>query len=224
MEPKTFSENKTNQVKSLESLLFRKMHSLGDRIDLLLVYSGLKPATDITVGNEWEEGQQPIVLNEEDIKSALKILEANGLIALNLPKEKGVIEGIDEGEINPSVKYRYEQSEIFVAKDKVTAETLKTAKFKKDDETYGRLSGFPESAIKAYSEADKNPAALIEDSDLPEEIRNQDFMAFATFKLSRKNWREELETAKKWATVIKKTDPALYEEAVKIYKEIISIA
>ncbi|OHB21758.1 MAG: hypothetical protein A2939_05315 [Parcubacteria group bacterium RIFCSPLOWO2_01_FULL_48_18] len=44
-------------IQSLESLPFRKLYSLGDRIDLLLVYGGLKPATDITIGKDWEGGQ-----------------------------------------------------------------------------------------------------------------------------------------------------------------------
>ncbi len=206
-------------IKTLESLPFRKMYSLGDKIDLLLMWSGLKPATDITIGKDWEEGQQSLSLSEEEIYSAKKKLSENGFIFVDLPKEIGAIEGIDESETEPSVKYRYEQKHFFVARDETTAEALKNA-YEKEDEIYGRLSGFPESAIKAYLEAEKNPTSLIEIKDLPEEIRTQDFMAFATFKLSRKNWREELEVVKKWADTIKKINPALYEEAVKTYKEI----
>jgi len=142
-------------------------------------------------------------LTEEEIDSARRELGSAGLTPVDLPKEIGAIEGIDEGEAGPSVKYRYEQSRFFVAKDKTTAEALRNV-HEGDDETYGRLSGFPESAIKAYLGAEENTTALIELGDLPEEVRTQDFMAFATFKLSRGNWREELETVKKWATAIKK--------------------
>ena len=51
-------------------------------------------------------------------------------------------------------------------------------------------------------------------------IKNQDFMAFATFGFSKENWQGELEIPKRWAAAIKRLDPKLYEEAVKSYKEI----
>lgn len=48
--------------------------------------------------------------------------------------------------------------------------------------------------------------------------RGQDSMAFLQFKLSRGNWKTELEIAKDWANEIQKIFPQLYARIVERYK------
>jgi hypothetical protein len=90
-----------------------------------------------------------------------------------------------------------------------------------DDETLGKLFGFPETAAKAFAEAEKNPEKekelLFEDQrdflkSLSEEDRKQiakeRLLGFFEFRLSKAHWREELETVRRWKKALEE-DPEL---------------
>jgi hypothetical protein len=83
------------------------------------------------------------------------------------------------------------------------------------------MSGFPDSAIRAYRRwlygDRKGNDLIIDQRELPEEIQEQNFIAFAQYRLSRENWQEELKTAKRWAEEIERIDPALYERMAADY-------
>ncbi len=86
----------------------------------------------------------------------------------------------------------------------------------------GELSGYPESAIEAWgkflSGDDKSTGLAAKGwTELPKDILEQDFMAFADFRLSQ-NWRSEIETPRRWAEEIKKVDAGLYGRIVEQYK------
>ncbi|KKU91190.1 MAG: hypothetical protein UY23_C0003G0028 [Candidatus Jorgensenbacteria bacterium GW2011_GWA1_48_11] len=211
-----WSKSELTIVKALGSLLFLPIYSLGSKIDLLLVWDGLKPATDIIIGKQWAVGQKGEDLSEGEIENVRRVLKDAGLAFVETPKHEHVITGTRK-----SILYKYIDKEFFVARNITFAKELKRAAEPLNDELFGRLSGFPESAIKAYLKSRKKPNLIIvEKSSLPPEIKNQDFMAFATFGFSKENWQGELEIPKRWAAAIKRLDPKLYEEAVKSYKEI----
>jgi hypothetical protein len=56
-------------------------------------------------------------------------------------------------------------------------------------------------------------------ASLPEEVRDDDAMAFLNFRLSRGHWQEELKEVKKRAEVIRMTTPELYEKIVALNKK-----
>jgi hypothetical protein len=209
----------------IESLPLFHTSSLGNKVDLILTCKGLKLATEIILGKLWEEGDDPLTFTEEEIILAKRKIEEIGLSVLELPKEDGVIEGViegrEKGETEFSVKYRYKQRWLYVAQDEEIAKKLRKAYEEKDDKTLGELFGYPESAVRAYLETGEKSFTLINVEELPEEVKSQDFMAFAHFgfKLSRENWREEIKTAKKWADVVRETDSEVYKEMVMTYRE-----
>lgn len=112
---------------------------------------------------------------------------------------------------------------FYLARTKSEAKELKRLFERVTDEKncykrLGELSGFPPTAIEAYgkyidegSPIDGDSVVTIEHKNLPEEIKKRDWFNFTQFRLSRNNWREELETSKRWAEVTKLLDPKLYE-------------
>jgi hypothetical protein len=206
-------------VKILESLPFRPMYSTDAKIGLLLVWSGLKPATDITLGKEWERGEAEKTLTDEEVEEAKRKLASAGLWAVELPKESGALDEPGEHSADYLPPYFYEEQEFFVAKDEGTARALRDAQINRRHDVFGKLCGFPETAIRAFLQKKKNREKFMEVDDLPLEIRSEDYMAFLFFKLSKDHWLEELEVAKEWSKKIKELDYELYKEALISYRK-----
>ncbi len=87
----------------------------------------------------------------------------------------------------------------------------------------GNLLGFPETAVRAYSECSfhefkKMKMLLLNANELPSEVCRADFMAFCNFRLSRANWRAELETVKGWAGKIREFSPRIYQSVVERFR------
>lgn len=82
------------------------------------------------------------------------------------------------------------------------------------DLIHGRLSGFPETAIQAFIAKD-----FIKPEELPKDIRVSPEYVFAAFQLSKKHWKEELETGKKWALYIKNNAPDLYDQYIEQFRD-----
>jgi hypothetical protein len=72
--------------------------------------------------------------------------------------------------------------------------------------THGRLSGIPSTSIEAYLTEN-----LIEDHQLPLEVRRSPAYVFGRFRYSKDHWRQELETGERWAGVIEQYAPHLYQ-------------
>ncbi len=90
----------------------------------------------------------------------------------------------------------------------------------------GILFGFPHSAVEAFkteveSESREGPRTetVLKREDLPEEILNEEIAAFLSFILSKEHWREEMETVRRWAEVVKQRAPQLYARLVKEYRD-----
>lgn len=82
-----------------------------------------------------------------------------------------------------------------------------------DSREFGRLFGFPATAIDAYIRAEKGePVRLLDfTADLPEDIRESEYAPFCQFCFSD-NWEEELKVPKRWSDLIKKYAPELHEK------------
>ncbi len=168
-----------------------------DKVDLLLVWRGLKSATQISLDPE---------ISTDDLKKTEEVIKNAGLFF----KDSGVVEKFNIGG----------RRLCFVANNPKDLELVSQISKESSKESYsemGRMSGFPKSAIEnfiQFNESDENEESdqskffLTDEekqSKIPAEIRK-----FAQLKLSRKNWKNELETIRRWAEEIKLVDPELY--------------
>ena len=197
------------------------------KVDTLLILSGFKQATEIEMGKQWAPNEISHMLSEDEIVLCRKSLEEIGLKTIEPMREKHDARVVTEGEEAPYTEYGKDVALFCVAKDKMSAEQLKQAVQTDDDRVYGTLSGFPATAIDAYianenkSGSENDEPLIISREELPKEVREQDFMAFAEFMFSKDYWREELETVKRWATQIQQADPMLYARIVASYRSMI---
>jgi hypothetical protein len=218
------SESEQQLVESLERLPMND----SSKFDALLVWRGEKLASDTRVIlKTWKEGEDRPEMTDEERRTILErvqeIFQAMGLFSIEGEDAQHEPEADGKpGEIN---------KEFYVSPIKGNAQKLKEL-WEANDEVknsreIGALYGFPPTGIEAYGQffeqgyrkGFKNREMTIEQDELPPDIQNEDFMAFAQFRLSKDNWTEELETAKRWAAEIQNVDPALYERIVKKYHD-----
>lgn len=197
----------------LEALPVRRMyrHNLAD---VLLVWRGLKPATDVVIGREWEVGAAGQGLDADELYGAKAAMEQAGLAVVEGEDESGTM---DDGEGRP--RYAYAQRRCFVAREPQIAERLKRAHDEGDERTFGELVGFPPTAVDAYVGSEQGRGGkLLDPVDLPAVVRESESMAFAQYRLSKEHWREEIGTARRWAEEVKRVSPHLYAEIVRDYR------
>lgn len=96
------------------------------------------------------------------------------------------------------------------------------------EEEMGRLLGYSFTAAKAYRlsrEADKRGEVRTKNSpsflwhEIPQNIREQDYMAFCWFAPSREHLTEDLKTVKQWAEEIRRLSPVLYQRIIDNYRD-----
>lgn len=153
------------------------------KAELILVLSGLKPATDLH-----------LFKNNEDPESVKKKINDAGLAYKELDK-----------------KFFHNQNitcSLGIARQMEDAERVGELMVLGGGEDFGRLMGFPQTAIDAYAmrrerfDADKqNP--LFQERGLP-----------FRFRLSKDNWEEEIKVAEEWTAKIKEIAPDLYKELI----------
>ena len=94
------------------------------------------------------------------------------------------------------------RAEFAVALDKETAEKLANLNPEIDHDEFGRMMGFPESAIEAFG----NSKTLAR-----EKYPDIQGLIFK-FILSENHWQEEVEVMRNWTKLIKDNAPELYRE------------
>jgi len=137
---------------------------------LKLVVCGLKPATTFSLKDD-----APL----EDQRRLQEALRGLGLSVLLRPRTEG--------------------DSFLAARDAETLERLKTASPAKDHEVYGKLMGFPPSAVAAYLSGE-----MLRTS--PADI---DLELVMPMRLSQAHWPEELKLAARWGYLLKKLDSRL---------------
>lgn len=172
------------------------------RVDLILAWKGLKLATEVGIfpADDKENSREELKARAEDLfkKMGLRFSMLEDGLHHDITHMK-------DGAIRYAVsKYQEKLDEL--------KELLKDPIHHQKE--LGIIYGFPATAVEAFAEKKKG----IFFKDLPEEIKNQDFAAFHGFRLSKDHWREELETNKKWAEVIKEIAPDLYYKLVSEYQ------
>jgi hypothetical protein len=94
---------------------------------------------------------------------------------------------------------------LAVAKDKDRAQSLALLDPSQDHEAFGRLMGFPESAIAGFVQ-DKS----LDRSDYPD----SEGLVF-DFALSKEGWGSEVKLLQYWSQLLKKYSPTLYSKLLQ---------
>jgi len=178
--PEFHNNNDELSVADQESIERLEHLNLGpeQKAGLILVKLGLKPAAELDV-YDW---------NESPADCERMIAEAG------LTMERKDIEHTK----NKKLKARYA-----VAKEPGVATQLANIDSARDHETYGRLMGFPETAIHAFQNAEE----LLKPENYPED---EDIIF--RFKLSKDHWPDEVQVMKQWSEAIKRHAPDLFEQ------------
>lgn len=171
------------QPKTLEEQLRQRIETIyrlplgaEPRAELILILLGEKPATDVS----WHTGR----IQPAEVEA---ILHAAGL----------------------STKVIYSDAaatDMVVARDPETVSRLSLLRADRDHQEFGRLMGFPETAIAAFV---NKSGALPHD----EQRRLQGELPFSNFIFSRKHAPEELALLRRWNLLIFRHAPELIDEA-----------
>lgn len=95
--------------------------------------------------------------------------------------------------------------EYAVALDAATAKKLSELDPSIDHQEFGRMMGYPESAVEAFCGGER-----LEKKEYP----GIDGIIFK-FTLSKNNWREEVKVLREWSDLIKESAPELYEKILR---------
>lgn len=177
-----------------------------DKVNLLLVKKGLKPAAEIYIAIK---GEQATFLADEDLESMKSLIEESGLAYDAKEQEVNSIKALD----------------ILISQSKEKVERLrelwKAPKEENNSREIGMLLGYPSTAIDAFvaglSEiyGGKKNKEVLDENDLADDIRKVDAVVFSKFALSKKNWLEEIGQGKIWADYIKSASPKIYQEMME---------
>lgn len=156
------------------------------KAELILVLSGLKSATDLRL-YKWNENPD----------SAKKKITDSGLVYKEV--DKTLIQ-------NPNLT-----CSLGVARqmaDATRVVELLSAMSSDGGEEFGRLMGFPQTAIEAY--AKKRERFDDGSNNNPFVERGLPFR----FRLSKDNWENEIQVAEEWTAKIKEIAPNVYQELI----------
>ena len=165
-----------------------------NKVLLIVTASGLKPASIFATGIGLEIDSPKI----ENITSVIKKLNLKFEVKkrkFRIEKEKSYIE-------------------IIVANNLNNLKFLSEAARGDSDELLGRACGLPKTAIEAYI----GKREALDREKLPDEIKKSDAVRFCFFKLSADNWPEEIKQGQKYADLVKRISPKIYQEVV-MYEE-----
>jgi len=191
----TQSKEVTEAVKTLETI---DMLSI-DKAWILLVFGGLKPTALLVLESGiWANDEAEKQINPEKWRTLQSVLEG---LKLEYSTKTDVI-GINK---------HMRTLSIFIAKDKKLLKKVVNAHAHDDEESLGKLFGFPATAVQAYLES-----TCLDPSELPEstaDVSAED-MCFLNHRLSRSNWMEEINYLPAYAKYVKKLSPIIYEQCV----------
>ncbi len=170
-----------------------------DKKSLVLILAGVKPATEMLMFDRYA--------SPEDI---ISILEDCGLVTIQFQsqymheaKKRGV--GGTEGYI----------CNVIVARDETTANKVRKYCEPQDDREFGRLMGFPQTAIDAYVSDAENKyesVALLSSDEQGRIMDELNLKQVAAFRLSRAHWQEEIKVHQEWERIVKMYAPELLDD------------
>jgi hypothetical protein len=193
-----------------------------DKYEVGLILSGFKRATVWFVTSNFGSDISHLpAIDQYVVDETIRFLESLDLLA-EATKEDIVNEGYEP---NP---YR-RRIVILIARDvesmalnrelwgdrSYNADGPEFGGYPDNDELYGKLSGYPQTAIDAYVSGNSFKA-----SEMPREIVASPAFAVMRFAPSKDHWREELAQAEAWIEPIKSNMPNVYNLMLKDINEI----
>lgn len=154
------------------------------KAELILVLAGLKPATDLS-----------LFKNNEDPESVKKKINDAGLVYKEI--DKALIR-------NPNLTCLLGVSRNMADATRVVE--LLSGMSSDGAAEFGRLMGFPQTAIEAH--AKKRERYAEGENNNPFVERGLPFR----FRLSKDKWEEEIQVAEDWTAKVKEIAPDLYQE------------
>ena len=194
-----------NAIKSLESLTGMLPE---DKASMLLVYGGLKPSAHIVMqGVPFRSSTDTVHIKTKLVKKLDVILSELSLSSV-VTYEMMVARSSDEHTMLQEVM------RIYVAPSTEIANQLKVAfDHVSENHTYiGTLLGYPNTAVTAFLTTnmldwDNHPLSTDEVSE--------DNMRLLGHRLSKNNWRKEVEYLERYGNFLKQVSPAIYSEITK---------
>lgn len=166
-----------------------------DKMNMLLVAEGLKPASLVEMYFEAGHNEYTEADYERDIELTQQVLGRLGLIT--------------KVEMNTDPVSR--QAIVMMAKDTGQLMELEKARNGSRDEgaALGTALGFPKTAVDAFVQGKDKML-----TEIPTEIKDDPARKFVGFVMSKDHWREEIEIGKRNAGLVKKIAPKLYDEVL----------
>lgn len=195
------SEKFKGAVHRLEVL---KQLSSQDKMLILATSLNLKPATVFDLETS-REGKQELIT----------ILSDLGLFFFEDNDVKEIVEAFYP-------EYKSQQGEEFVQfvvgnTPETISEAMNTPLFGEDDKAFGKAMGYPETAVEAYahtySREKKKDLLLLREEE--KEVLTKEEQKFLFFRLSRANYKKEIEWVEQVMAALKKHMPELYEKISK---------
>lgn len=145
---------------------------------VILVLLGLKPATELTVYRATNDPE--------------------GIVA----------SALTEAGLDLRIKKQFDKGTTFaVARDEETINHLMTTFANEDHEAYGRLMGYPETAIHAFLHKEE----LMDPEEEQKIFEANPDIQLGYFRLSKDHFQDELKTVREWNQAIKTNAPTVYD-------------
>ncbi len=183
----------------------------------------------ISIGREWKIGENPNPMTEDEVNQAEDVFTKAGISFIRSDaRQNGGL---------PGGKFDADYQEYVIGKraedvKDLYAEVSKPRSQQRDQVRMGKLLGYPDTAIDAFTkyivESEKLKGVPLKNvrekfmkevSELPPRYQYDDSMAFFNFRLSKDHWKDEFVTMKDWANAIESFAPEYYAERVREYKE-----
>ncbi len=148
------------------------------KASIILVLLGLKPATELLLYSN----------NDKPGKVAETILATGLDIRLKRENEKVTV--------------------FAIARDTKTLEQLVKVTADKDHEAFGKLMGYPDSAINAFLHKEDQ----LDETEEQKLLGDDNDINLGVFKLSKDNYKKELDLIKQWNTAIETFSPNTYHK------------
>lgn len=194
-----------------------------DKVDILLVYLGEKPATHHRVMVAIREpGQAERTFDHAAFDAEVEWAKTAGLMykltsrTINPDAMWPGTEGeklrasleqsgrLAEQLAQEAVGRQRDELDLYVARDEVRLAQMEAAHLEGDSRLYGESVGFPATAVDAYM--DDHIVSPDTVTSLPASAR-----PFAYYGFSPEHADAEVATAVRWAEAVRRTDPVLYQ-------------
>jgi hypothetical protein len=170
-----------------------------DKVNILLVADGKKPAGKLEVFSEkWKQDEPAKSIDKtvlHEIQTILRELDLHWLVDVQVH--------------DVQADSLIEQTDIFITREQETLDVLIAANKAGDTLVLGDLYGYPATAIQAFLNDDLLP---IEEMPASIDGITDEQLAFLQHRLSRDNWRDEVRYLPEYAARLKQLSPKIYAE------------